>query len=345
MTDGARTEKTADTPAPAGEPKGAPDAWTRHNLVGLEELSRAEIEMVLDTAPQFLAVQQRESGIKKVPLLQGRLVVNLFLEPSTRTRVSFELAAKRLSADTLTFTVSGSSVVKGESLHDTLANIEAMHSDIIVIRSSFAGAANILAGRHASHIINAGDGFHEHPTQALLDTFTMRRYIRNLRDDPEAGLEGVKVAIIGDIAHSRVARSNVWAATKLGAQVALCGPKTLLPAEIERMGVETTSNLSEALEGADIVYALRIQSERQASGLLPSIREYIQLFRVDNDSLKVAPDHALVMHPGPINRDIELAAEVADGPRSVILEQVSNGVAIRMAVMHLLANRPGTQES
>ncbi len=341
MTDGPKLEK-ASTPNTAERDGGG---WTRHNLVGLEELSREEIEIVLDTAPQFLAVQQRESGMKKVPLLQGRLVVNLFLEPSTRTRVSFELAAKRLSADTLTFTLSNSSVVKGESLHDTLDNIEAMHSDIIVIRSLHAGAASILAGRHTSHIINAGDGYHEHPTQALLDVFTMRRHIRNFRDDPDAGLEGVRIAIIGDIAHSRVARSNIWAATKLGAKVTLRGPNTLMPAAIGRMGVDTTSNLREALDGADVVYALRIQLERQASGLLPSIREYIRLFRVDNESLKVAPKHALIMHPGPINRDVELSAEVADGSRSVILEQVSNGVAIRMAVMHLLANGPGGQES
>lgn len=312
--------------------------WTRRHLVGLEELSRSEIELVLDMAPQFLAVQQRESGIKKVPLLQGRLVVNLFLEPSTRTRVSFELAAKRLSADTLTFTLSASSIVKGETLHDTLANIEAMHSDIIVIRHRFAGAPHILRDRHSSHIINAGDGGHEHPTQGLLDLFTMRRYIRTLRDDPHAGLDGIRVAIIGDIAHSRVARSNIWGLTKLGAKVVLCGPSTLMPVKIDKMGVEVTSNLREALTGADVIYALRIQSERQAKCLFPSLREYIRLFRVDSESLEAAPKHALIMHPGPINRDIELAAEIADGPRSVILEQVSNGVAVRMAVMHLLAN-------
>jgi aspartate carbamoyltransferase catalytic subunit len=312
--------------------------WTQRHLIGLEDLSREEIEIVLDTAPQFLAVQQRESGIKKVPLLQGRLVVNLFLEPSTRTRVSFELAAKRLSADTLTFTAAASSAVKGESLHDTLANIEAMHSDIIVIRSQFSGAPAILARRHRSHIINAGDGAHEHPTQALLDAFTIRQHVRARRDDPGASLEGLRVAIIGDIANSRVARSNIWCLTKLGAHVTVCGPRTLMPPGIEKMGVEVTSDLRKALTGADVVYALRIQLERQATGAFPSLREYIRLFRVDNDSLKVAPRHALVMHPGPINRDTELAADVADGPRSVILEQVSNGVAVRMAVMHLLAN-------
>ena len=322
------------------EPPDEPpiEGWTLKHLVGLEYMSRHEIEMVLDAAPQFLAVQQRESGIKKVPLLQGRLVVNLFLEPSTRTRISFELAAKRLSADTLFISASTSSVTKGESLHDTLSTIEAMQTDIIVIRHSYAGAAEILAARHPSHIINAGDGYHEHPTQGLLDAFTMRRHIRKLRDDPEAGLDGIRVAIIGDIAHSRVARSNVWGLTTLGASVVLCGPATLMPMDAKRLGVDVTSDLREAMDGADVVYALRMQTERQASSLFPSIREYIRLFRVDSESLKAAPDHALIMHPGPMNRDIELASDIADGPQSVVLEQVSNGVAIRMAVMHLLAN-------
>ena len=323
----------------------AENVWTRKHLIGIEDLSRAEINMILDAAPQFLAVQQRESGIKKVPLLQGRLVVNLFMEPSTRTRVSFELAAKRLSADTLTFTAAASSTTKGETLHDTLANIEAMHTDIIVIRSSFSGAPSILTERHTSHIINAGDGYHEHPTQALLDAFTMRQYVRKLRNDPAATLEGIRVAIIGDVAHSRVARSNIWALTKLGASVILCGPQTLMPMNIEQMGVEVTSSLKDALVDADVVYALRIQLERQAASLFPSLREYIRLFRVDKESLKAAPDHALIMHPGPMNRDIELASDVADSKRSVMLEQVSNGVAVRMAVMHLLANHtPSTEQ-
>ncbi|MBX7256539.1 MAG: aspartate carbamoyltransferase catalytic subunit [Candidatus Hydrogenedentes bacterium] len=294
--------------------------------------------MILDTAPQFVAVSKRESGIKKVPLLQGRLVVNWFFEPSTRTRTSFELAAKRLSADTLTMNVQVSSSKKGETLHDTLDNIEAMHSDVVVIRHSMAGAAHILAERHESHIINAGDGAHEHPTQGLLDAYTMREHVRKLRNDPQASLDGIRVAIIGDITHSRVARSNIWGLTKLGAKVRLCGPSTLMPVEIKRMGAETTHDLREAICDADVVYALRIQLERQAKCLFPSMREYIRLFRIDNESLRAAPKHALVMHPGPINRDIELASEVADGPRSVILEQVSNGVAVRMAVMHLLIN-------
>jgi aspartate carbamoyltransferase catalytic subunit len=318
--------------------------WTRKHLIGIEELSRSEIEIVLDAAPQFLAVQQRESGMKKVPLLQGRLVVNLFMEPSTRTRVSFELAAKRLSADTLTFSASASSTTKGETLHDTLATIEAMHTDIIVIRSGFSGAPSMLTERHTSHIINAGDGYHEHPTQALLDTFTMRQYIRKRDDNPDATLDGIRVALIGDIAHSRVARSNIWALTKLGAKVILCGPNTLMPMDIAQMGVEVTSDLKEAMADTDVVYALRIQLERQANSMFPSLREYIRLFRIDNDSLKAAPDDALIMHPGPMNRDIELASDVADSKRSVVLEQVSNGVAVRMAVMHLLANHTSRNE-
>lgn len=321
------------------------NVWTRKHLIGIEELSRNELEMILDAAPQFLAVQERESGIKKVPLLQGRLVVNLFMEPSTRTRISFELAAKRLSADTLTFAADASSTTKGETLHDTLANIEAMHTDIIVIRSAHSGAPSILTERHSSHIINAGDGYHEHPTQALLDTFTMRQHIRKRTDNPEATLDGIRVALIGDIAHSRVARSNIWALTKLGAKVILCGPQTLMPMNIEQMGVEVTSNLKIAMADADVVYALRIQMERQSASMFPSLREYIRLFRIDNDSLKSAPDHALIMHPGPMNRDIELASDVADSNRSVVLEQVSNGVGIRMAVMHLLANHtPKTEQ-
>jgi len=312
--------------------------WTRKDLIGIEPLSRDEIELVLDTAPQFLAVSQRESGIKKVPLLQGRLVVNLFFEPSTRTRLSFELAAKRLSADTLNVASSASSVVKGETLHDTLANIEAMACDVVVMRHRYAGAALLLAGTHDSHIVNAGDGRHEHPTQALLDAFTMRQWLRRVRGDNAASLDGVRVAIVGDISHSRVARSNIWCLTKLGAHVVICGPRTLLPLEIDKMGVDVTSDLREAIRGADIIYSLRMQLERQKSCLFPSLREYIRLFRIDSESLEAAKPDALIMHPGPINRDIELAAEVADGPHSVILEQVTNGVAVRMAVMHLLVN-------
>ncbi len=322
---------------------GKRTVWTRKDLVGIDDLTREEIEIILDTAPQFVAVSQRSSRIKKVPLLQGRLVVNWFHEPSTRTRTSFELAAKRLSADILSIAASTSSSVKGETLHDTLANIEAMSTDIIVIRHGSAGVPHLLASGHASHIINAGDGRHEHPTQALLDAFTMRESIRARLGDPEAGLDGVKVAIIGDIEHSRVARSNIHLLKKLGAHVTLCGPATLLPREIGGMGAETTTCLKSALADADVVYSLRIQLERQAKALFPSLREYIKLFRIDNESLRHAPDHAIVMHPGPINRDLELSSDVADGPRSVILRQVTNGVAVRMAVMHLLANSGGHQ--
>lgn len=313
-------------------------AWTRKDLIALEDLSRREIEMILDTAPQFVAVSKRESGIKKVPLLQGRLVVNWFFEPSTRTRTSFELAAKRLSADSLTMNVQASSSKKGETLHDTLNNIEAMHSDVVVIRHRYAGAAHILAERHESHIINAGDGAHEHPTQALLDAYTIRDHIRKQRNNPTATIDGARIAIIGDIAHSRVARSNIWGLTKLGASVIVCVPSTLMPPEIQRMGCDATTDIREAVKDADVVYALRIQLERQAKCLFPSIREYIRLYRIDNDSLKHAPEQALIMHPGPINRDLELSTDVADGPRSVILEQVTNGVAVRMAIMHLLVN-------
>lgn len=313
--------------------------WTRKDLVGIEELSRGEIELILDTAPQFVAVSERTSGIKKVPLLQGRLVVNWFFEPSTRTRTSFELAAKRLSADTLTMNVQASSAKKGETLHDTLDNIEAMASDLVVIRHSHAGVPHMLAKYHASQIINAGDGRHEHPTQALLDAFTIRDRIRRQRNDPRATLDGVRVAIIGDIAHSRVARSNIFCLTKLGASVVVCGPRTLLPMEVGRLGVDVTCDRNEAIDGADVVYVLRMQLERQAKALFPSIREYVRLFRVDNRALAHAPRHAIVMHPGPMNRELEISSEVADGPRSVILEQVSNGVAVRMAVMYLLVNR------
>lgn len=315
--------------------------WTRKDLIGIEDLSREEIELVLDTSPQFVAVSKRKSGIKKVPLLTGRLVVNWFYEPSTRTRTSFELAAKRLSADTLAIATSSSSVVKGETLHDTLANIEAMNADVIVLRHGCAGAPHILAETHDSHVINAGDGRHEHPTQALLDAFTIREHLRARTGNDEATLDGVNVVLVGDIEHSRVARSNIHCLRKLGANVTLCGPATLIPKRIDEMGVRVTYDLREALDGADVIYALRIQLERQKSGLFPSIREYIRRYRIDTESLRHAPDTALVMHPGPINRDLELAAEVADGPRSVILEQVSNGVAVRMAVMHLLVNYGG----
>jgi len=318
-------------------PLTPPARWTKKHLLGIEELSREEIEIVLDTAPQFSAVSRRASGIKKVPLLSGRLVVNWFHEPSTRTRTSFELAAKRLSADTLNITESTSSAVKGET-HDTLANIESMHTDVIVLRHAAAGAPHILAKRHKSHIVNAGDGRHEHPTQALLDAYTMRSHLRASTGNPEVALDGVNVTIVGDIEHSRVARSNILCLTKLGANVTLCGPATLMPPAAAQLGVNVTHNLREAIADADVIYALRIQLERQEAALFPSLREYIRLFRIDTAAMEHSKPDALIMHPGPINRDIELSTRVADGPRSVILEQVSNGVAIRMAVMHLLVN-------
>lgn len=319
-------------------PDTAAATWSHKDLIGIEQLTREEIETILDLAPQFVAISNRPSGIKKVPLLSGRLVVLWFHEPSTRTRTSFELAAKRLSADTLSMATSSSSIVKGETLHDTLANIEAMRADVIILRHGCAGAPHILAASHGSHIINAGDGRHEHPTQALLDAFTMLQHVRCQRSDPTATLDGVKVVLVGDIEHSRVARSNILCLNKLGAEVTLCGPATLIPQHIEKMGVRVCYDMREAVTDADVVYSLRIQLERQQAAMFPSLREYIRLFRVDNRSVRLAKPDALIMHPGPINRDIELAADIADGPRSVILEQVSNGVAIRMAVMHLLAN-------
>ncbi len=312
--------------------------WKHKDLLGLQFLSREEILSILEMVPPFLEVMARSTGIKKVPLLQGRVVVHWFHEPSTRTFASFDLAAKRLSADTLSISSASSSEKKGETLHDTLYNIEAMKTDILVVRHKYSGVPKLLADSHPSHVINAGDGQHEHPTQGLLDVFTMREFYRKHKKDRNIGLEGVRVSIIGDIAHSRVARSNIWALLKLGAQITLCGPQTLLPQSFEKLGVRITTHLKEALIDADIIYALRIQLERQTHGLFPSIREYVKLYRIDRETIRYAPEHAIVMHPGPINRDIELATEIADSSRSLILQQVSHGVAVRMAVMHLLAN-------
>jgi len=309
--------------------------WNRKDLLGLEELSVEEIELILDTAESFKEVSTRT--IKKVPALRGTTIVNLFFEASTRTRTSFELAAKRLSADVLNISSTTSSVVKGETLHDTLANIEAMKTDMVVIRHSAAGAPHFLAARSRSAVINAGDGMHEHPTQGLLDMFTMREKLGRIA--------GLKVAIIGDIAHSRVARSNIWGLTKFGAHVTVCGPATLMPPDVHKMNVTVAPNLRSALEDADVVYVLRIQLERQKSKLLPTLREYVRFFGVDRESLRAAPPSAIIMHPGPINRNIELASDVADGPNSVILEQVTNGVAVRMAALYLLAGGEVTDEA
>ena len=297
------------------------------HLLGIEGLDPREIALILDTAESFAEVGTRE--IKKVPTLRGKTVVNFFVEPSTRTRSSFEIAEKRLSADSLNFSSSASSFVKGETLLDTARNLQAMAPDFIVIRHSEAGAPHFLARHCRCSIINAGDGAHEHPTQALLDAFTIRQR--------KGRLDGLRVAIVGDIQHSRVARSNILLLSRMGASVVVCGPPTVLPPGIELLGCEMTHRIEQALEGADVVMALRIQLERMTSGYFPSRREYARLFGIDAERIGRAKADAIVMHPGPMNRGIEITGEVADGERSVILEQVTNGVAVRMAVLYLLA--------
>jgi aspartate carbamoyltransferase catalytic subunit len=297
------------------------------HLLGIEPLTPDEITLILDTAEGFSDIAARE--IKKVPTLRGKTVVNFFVEPSTRTRSSFELAEKRLSADSLNFSTSTSSLVKGETLLDTLRNLEAMDPDFIVLRHSEAGAPHFLARHGRTPIINAGDGAHEHPTQALLDAFTIRR--------SKQRLAGLKVAIVGDILHSRVARSNVHLLTKMAAEVVLCGPPTLLPRGLERLGARVTYRMDEAIEGADVVMMLRIQRERMKGGFFPTLREYATFYGLDAQRLKLAARDAIVMHPGPINRGVEIMGDVADGEASVILDQVRSGVAVRMAVLYLLA--------
>jgi aspartate carbamoyltransferase catalytic subunit len=297
------------------------------DLLGIEPLTPDEITLILDTAEGFKEVSERP--VKKVPALRGQLVINLFMEASTRTRVSFEIAEKRLSADTLNFAVSGSSVEKGETLIDTAENLMAMRPDMIVIRHKHPGSPKMLADRLPASVINAGDGAHEHPTQALLDAFTIRERLGRLH--------GVNVSIIGDIAHSRVVRSNIHLLTKMGANVTLAAPPTLMPAEVERMGVRVVNSLDAALAGADVVMMLRIQLERQGKLSFPSLREYYNTFGLTPERLRRAKEGVLVMHPGPMNRGVEIASDVADGPYSVILEQVTNGVAVRMAVLYLLA--------
>jgi aspartate carbamoyltransferase catalytic subunit len=298
------------------------------HLIGLEHLSREEIELVLDTAVPFKEMFTR--SIKKTPALRGKTVVNLFYEPSTRTRISFELAEKRLSADVINVQTSSSSVVKGESLIDTIKTLQAMKADIIVIRHSCAGVPLFLSTRTNAAIVNAGDGRHEHPTQGLLDLFTIR--------EKKGRVEGLKVLIVGDVLNSRVARSNIWALLKCGAEVRLAGPSTLVPKEFEKLGVKVYHRLEEALEDADVVNILRIQLERQKKGLFPSIREYNHLYGIDEKSLRVAKKDILVMHPGPMNRGTEISDGIADGPQSVITEQVTNGIAVRMAVLFLVAS-------
>jgi aspartate carbamoyltransferase catalytic subunit len=307
--------------------RAAASALRTKDLVGIEPLTPEEITLILDTAEGFKEVSERP--VKKVPALRGQLVINLFMEASTRTRVSFEIAEKRLSADTLNFAASGSSVEKGETLIDTAQNLMAMRPDMIVIRHKYPGAPKMLADRLPASIINAGDGPHEHPTQALLDAFTIRERLGRL--------DGVNVSIIGDIAHSRVVRSNIHLLTKMRANVTVAGPPTLIPAEIGRMGVRVVHSLDEAIDGADVIMMLRIQIERQGKLSFPSLREYYNTFGLTPERLRRSKPDAIVMHPGPMNRGVEIASDVADNlERSVILEQVTNGVAVRMAVLYLL---------
>jgi len=302
------------------------------DLVGLEHLTREQILAILDTAEPFKEISERR--IKKVPVLRGKTIGNLFFEASTRTRVSFEFAEKRLSADTVNIASTGSSVQKGESLVDTARNLEAMRVDMVVIRHWASGAARFLAERIPSNVINAGDGAHEHPTQALLDLLTIR--------DHRGTIQGLKVCIVGDILHSRVARSNIWGLLKLGAEVGVCGPPTLLPRGIADLGVTVFRRVDEVMEWADAVNVLRLQLERMEAGYVPSLREYNRVFGVTRERLERARSEILVLHPGPMNRGVEIDSDVADGPQSVILQQVTNGVAVRMAVLYLLAG--GTPE-
>jgi aspartate carbamoyltransferase catalytic subunit len=299
----------------------------KKDLLGIADLSREEIYLVLETAEAMREVGQRP--IKKVPTLRGKTVVNLFYEPSTRTRTSFEIAEKRLSADTLNVAVAASSVLKGETLVDTARNIEAMSPDMIVLRHASSGACHLLSRICRSRIINAGDGMHEHPTQALLDAFTIKGHKKTI--------EGLKVAIVGDLLHSRVLRSNVLLLTKLGADVWVCGPPTLIPPGIECLGVHVTTSVEEAVADADVIMMLRIQQERMQGAFFPSLREYFNVFGMTAARVSRAKPDVIIMHPGPMNRGVEIASDVADGPYSVILEQVANGVAVRMAVLYLLA--------
>ena len=297
------------------------------DLVGLESLTREQITAILDTAEPFKEVSERP--IKKVPALRGKTIVNLFFEASTRTRISFEFAEKRLSADTVNVAAAGSSVSKGETLVDTARNLEAMRIDMVVIRHGASGAASFLGDRIRSNVINAGDGTHEHPTQGLLDLLTLR--------DRFGRIEGLKVCIVGDVLHSRVARSNIWGLRHLGAEVGVCGPATLLPRDVERMGVTVFRRVEDAIEWADALNILRLQLERMSAGFIPSLREYNRVFGVTSERLARASRDVVILHPGPMNRGVEIDSDVADGPHSVILPQVTNGVAVRMAVLYLLA--------
>ena len=301
--------------------------WTRKDLLGIQDLTAEEITFALDTAAAFKQVGKRT--IKKVPSLRGKTLVNLFIEPSTRTRTSFELAAKRLSADVINISAGASSITKGETLKDTALNLEALNADIIVIRHSAAGAPHFLAKHLKASVINAGDGAHEHPTQALLDAFTIR--------EKKGRIAGLNVTILGDILYSRVARSNIWLLTKLGAHVTLAGPSTLVPRVFEQFGCRVTYDIEEAIRDADVINLLRIQHERQCKTMFPSIGEYSAMFGLNKERFARTKPDALIMHPGPINRGVEIDSEVADCSRSVILEQVTNGLAVRMAVLFLCA--------
>jgi aspartate carbamoyltransferase catalytic subunit len=300
--------------------------FRKKDLLGIKQLEPEEINLILETAETFKEISTR--FIKKVPTLRGRTVVHLFYEPSTRTRTSFEIAAKRLSADTFNISASTSSIVKGETLLDTARNLEAMNPDVIVLRHSAAGAPHLLARHVQASVINAGDGMHEHPTQALLDLLTIK--------DKKETISGQTVAIIGDIAHSRVARSNIWALTKMGARVLVAGPTTMIPHHLDKLGVEVFYRPEDVIPEADVIMMLRIQLERQGQMLLPSLREYARVFGLNEDKLSQAKPDVLIMHPGPINRGVEISPAVADGPYSVILDQVNNGVAVRMALLYLL---------
>lgn len=304
-----------------------PDSGLGKDLIGLETLSADSIRAILDTAEPFKEISER--AIKKVPVLRGKTIVNLFFEPSTRTRISFEFAEKRLGADTVNVAASGSSVVKGETLVDTARNLEAMRIDMVVIRHGSSGAAQFLADRIPSNVINGGDGQHEHPTQALLDLLTLR--------DSFGRIEGLKVCIVGDVVHSRVARSNIFGLQKLGAEVAVCGPRSLIPAAIEDLGVQVFTHVEDAIQWADALNVLRLQLERMNAGYIPSLREYNRVYGVTSERLSKAPVDTVILHPGPMNRGVEIDSDVADGSQSVILPQVTNGVAVRMAVLYLLA--------
>ena len=321
-------------PTTTAQPASQTARWTKKDLLGLRELSAEEIRLILATAESFREISLRP--IKKVPALRGKTVVNLFFEPSTRTRTSFELAAKRLSADIVNIAASSSSLSKGETVLDTVRNLEALKIDMLVIRHAAAGVPQLVARRSRTSVINAGDGAHEHPTQALLDLFTIQ--------EKRGRIAGLNVAIIGDIAHSRVARSNIWGLTKLGAQVIVCGPPTLMPPHVEQLGVtaggagvRAAHRLDEVIPEADVLMLLRIQHERQEHHLVPSLREYRLRYGIDRTRLARAKPDVLIMHPGPVNRGVELDSAVADGPHSVILDQVTNGLAVRMAALYLVS--------